>query len=186
MPQLILIPDGPGDVFDWASAPGGIGWKAVQDYFGPDGDTTFASSGGGGRILVTAHAPGDIRPVASVAWVGVQAVARLRPVPPPTDLVAVAPTIRSGGIDYVGAPFELISSFQTIDPADDESWRTFTDPGTGQRWTMQSALDAQFGLVDESVDTEEGHSIRCTMLRKLIWVEWVVGGGNAVRGDLHG
>lgn len=168
MPLLEFLPDSDGDLAQWAGKPSGPAWQAVQDFDGQDEDATFAAGGADGDVLlIRAGSLPSIPRVRSVAWVGLRARCRWRT---PGNPGAIAPVIRSGLISAEGPVSVVDSVYGTFGGYGASGWFTEWDPDGGVPWTFDRARSAQVGIVDRS--GPDLHTVRCTLVRKLIWVEY--------------
>jgi hypothetical protein len=167
VPLLTFTPDFDGDVFEWQGNPIGLTYLAVADIHGSDGDVSWLGErAAGDAFLVGSGVAAPPFTVARVSWVGVLATARFHAPGGPAG--TIAQRIKSGGVTYEGPTADLFDTYTDIGWPDNPDWIAEQDPGTGQPWTIAGALAAQFGIVDR---TAGAHSIRCTTIRKLVWVE---------------
>lgn len=184
MPLLELLPDSIGGA-EWNAFPVGPSFRPVMDLNGPDGDATYIASTGNldnpaegvTTLIGFQKAPALPHPVFSVAWVGVKAWLKRATI----GAIPVRGVVMSGEA-RVDLPTVSVTSL-TYQPTDAiaAGWRQFTDPETGKDWTWPAALAAEVGLWDTKPDTI--HEVRCTTMRKLVWVEYASRGGAAVRYD---
>ncbi|HKQ98856.1 MAG TPA: hypothetical protein VJV75_13350 [Candidatus Polarisedimenticolia bacterium] len=182
MPLLELLPDGIGDFSEWVAVPSGSPAGNVLDLQGPDGDATYIRSTGNIDAAVLSlftfqRRPRLAMPIRSVAWVGVKPWAKRQSV----GAQFLAGTIKSGA---VRADFPSVQVTAPVYVALDwpvTGWRAFTDPATGNGWTVDAALAAQAGIVDTTPNTT--HEMRVTKLVKQVWVEFASRGHAAVRYD---
>lgn len=181
MPLLELLPDADGDFAAWTPSPASIPapFQALQDPSGADGDGSYVRSTAAGSLcLVKASAIPSLLRILSVAFVSIRAVIRRTAIAGPSGIFA--PVV--GVFEFVGPDVLADTAYMEYDGSSLPGWRAEVNPANGQPWTWATALAAQVGLVDNSTDD---HALRCTMLRKQIWVEYSLR-GPAVRGDFHG
>lgn len=162
-------PTGEGDRFDWSPTPSGGTWQRLFDYDGPDDDTGFVSSNAGGQGFLITTDEGRPYPgvVSSVGWVSVLARARRTAIGGPTGIIT--PIVRNGGVEWEGSQLSLGTAYSDANGANIPQWHAELDPATGKPWTLDAARACQVGLVDR---TDGGHAVRCTLVRKLVFVNY--------------
>jgi hypothetical protein len=127
-----LFPTANGTTVGWAASTG-TNWECVDDPL-PNSDTDFNSAVSAGPVdtFVTQNSP-----VPGSVIYGVQQCLHTRK----TDAGAasIAPVVRVGGVDYVGANYEPSTLYSTITQV------RAANPQTGAQWTESEFNGAEFG-----------------------------------------
>jgi hypothetical protein len=127
----VRVPTGAGATTGWTPSAG-TNWGAVDDA-APNGDTDYTSAL---AVLTDTFVTQDA-PAAGAAILGVQHCLTAKKTDAGT--VTIAPVVRHGGADFVGADLTPSTAYTVLHAI------AATNPGTGAAWTEAAFNGAEFG-----------------------------------------